>query len=677
MSPSKSEFSLDFLESSKRDGRDEGAGRDRAVLCGINDYESISPLRGCVNDVGNLRALLIDVHGFDERHIRVLTDSQVTKDAVEQGFAWLYEGARAGDRLIFHFSGHGSYTLSEDDDEKVDELLCLHDMDFDDERTYLIDDDLGRLTRQAPKGVHLTIILDCCHSGTGTRAIRRRTVRVASKSTSRSRQVLLAESANSLKLSGARSVETEIEEGNVTADKLALARFVEPPFRLTRSQRTRHLGTRSQIKLNHQLLAGAAAEQTAADAWIADDHHGAFTYNLCRSARELGNGATVEDVFRRTERYLEDGGFSQRPQNEGPFSDARIFGAGEGTPNAEGSTVDFVPPSVEPAPPPAPADEDTSHSDLESSATPSAERLDRFFAITERLLGMERAAGRTSGTAGLGDTRSGSEQHLVCVHGIGRHRRGYSDRWFRQVSRYSRRPLVHGEVLWSHHVNEGLRSLGTSSRQTRQARDFAAELEREVRARAQRIEERVDADRQETRSMSVPRGSALEIDDFSRYMTHDETRRAVLQEFDDVVRPLLMQGATINLLTHSWGTVVSYEGLRRMDEASYPGRVAHHFVVGSALSIGVVQANLFGRVSGGRRPAHVDRMINVNAKGDLVGGSIDDEFDVDREFSGLPPYGCRTIPFVGAAWNPACAHGSYFTDGNAEVQRDIFARFIG
>ena len=159
-------------------------------------------------------------------------------------------------------------------------------------------------------------------------------------------------------------------------------------------------------------------------------------------------------------------------------------------------------------------------------------------------------------------------------------------------------------------------------------------------------------------------------------MLNSATRNAILAEFDAVVRPLLTAGHSLHIVGHSWGTVVAYEGLRRLDTPSLTGKVKNLFTLGSALSIGAVQSNLFGRVTDGRLPTHVDRMINLDAGGDIVGGPIGDEFVVAREYTGLEPTGCTTVPFLGVALNPVCAHRSYFLRDNLEVNRDILARFI-
>ena len=159
-------------------------------------------------------------------------------------------------------------------------------------------------------------------------------------------------------------------------------------------------------------------------------------------------------------------------------------------------------------------------------------------------------------------------------------------------------------------------------------------------------------------------------------MLDASVRSQILQRFDSTVRPLLDNGVTIHIISHSWGTVVAYEGLRNIDSVSLSGRVANLFVVGSALSIGAVQSNLFGRVPDGRRPSHVDRLINLDAGGDPVGGTIADHFEVAAEHLGLEPTGCTTFPFTNIAISASCAHSSYFRDRNDPVNRDLFASKI-
>ena len=125
---------------------------DKALLMGINEYKSVPGLHGCLADVESMRGLLVDVFGFPPEQVKMLTDEEVTKDRVEEWIGWLFQGTGAGDRLVLHFSGHGSYTADRDADEsdKVDELICLHDMDWERPGSYLVDDELYELLGRVP-----------------------------------------------------------------------------------------------------------------------------------------------------------------------------------------------------------------------------------------------------------------------------------------------------------------------------------------------------------------------------------------------------------------------------------------------------------------------------------------------------------------------------------------------
>ncbi len=70
---------------------------------------------GCINDVQNVRRFLTQRFGFtdDRDHMVILTDDQKdynfqpTKQNILNAMRWLVGGARPGDSLVFHYSGHG------------------------------------------------------------------------------------------------------------------------------------------------------------------------------------------------------------------------------------------------------------------------------------------------------------------------------------------------------------------------------------------------------------------------------------------------------------------------------------------------------------------------------------------------------------------------------------------
>lgn len=85
------------------------SGRKLALLVGINQYPHSTTLGGCVTDVELQRELLIHRFGFNASDILTLTDSQATRENIEMAFIeHLTEQAKAGDVVLFHFSGYGS-----------------------------------------------------------------------------------------------------------------------------------------------------------------------------------------------------------------------------------------------------------------------------------------------------------------------------------------------------------------------------------------------------------------------------------------------------------------------------------------------------------------------------------------------------------------------------------------
>jgi hypothetical protein len=106
-------------------------GKRRALFIGINYFGQNGELRGCINDVQNIKDFLESKYPIDE--MMVLTDDQTddpdgmpTRANILKGFRWLREGASSGDSLILHYSGHGGSVKDKDGDEEdgMDETLC-------------------------------------------------------------------------------------------------------------------------------------------------------------------------------------------------------------------------------------------------------------------------------------------------------------------------------------------------------------------------------------------------------------------------------------------------------------------------------------------------------------------------------------------------------------------------
>lgn len=683
---------------------------DKAVLCGINNYLKISDLRGCLNDVASMSELLTQHFGFKKTAIKTRLDDKVTKSELRKHWEWLLKDAAPGDRIVFHFSGHGSYTVDQDGDEDdgADELICLHGMDWNEPDSYLLDDELRAWTAEVPAGVFLTMILDCCHSGTGTRAI----APAASKSrgvepqgamtlvdyTTSITRLNMAAGAKSRSRAMPRDAAAVIEEIlPESADQLGpdsvLVRFVQPPAEVqARIQRVgvkrgfRELdtdlrGDQGQMDaaegLNHVLWAGSRSDQTSADAHIAGDYHGAFTYYFCEQAASQGSSAESQAIISGLRKQLVDEGFPQVPQLEPEDFSGGLFRGVTSTDMSDGIT-------------PQPGLDDTNP----LSTAPPAEFWTELLSTLQSIQQASTAPGR--GTTA--PPSSVAQRGLVYVHGICPHRAGYSEPWWGAMSPHlqsglrSQLKTNRHEVLWSRHVSPMDRNVTPmNSADQREMQTTEQRLRDVLRDRA--IQEVATAVRmsgpesRSTESRSAVRGiepngpmpraafgiPGLDcVDDFTRYLVIDATRTAVLDEFHRVVRPMLASGQCIDVIAHSWGAVVAYEALRQLEDDGLPGRIGNFFTVGAALAISFIADRL--RPRDGRKPTLVDRWINLDATGDIVGGSLQAVgLSIDREYLDLAPTGCDSFGWPLRLYTPACAHASYFRIDNATVNRDIFA----
>ncbi|MCD8490134.1 MAG: caspase family protein [Desertifilum sp.] len=156
--------------------------RKLALLVGINQYtasQRLGDLRGCVTDVELQEKLLMHRFGFSDRNILKLTsdaspERQPTRQNILTAFEeHLIKQAKPGDVVVFHFSGHGS-RLSE-----LDPIQTCRDDPFnstlvpaDSGKDGWVGDIMGRtlfLLMSALQTENVTVVLDSCYSGGGTR----------------------------------------------------------------------------------------------------------------------------------------------------------------------------------------------------------------------------------------------------------------------------------------------------------------------------------------------------------------------------------------------------------------------------------------------------------------------------------------------------------------------------
>jgi uncharacterized caspase-like protein len=264
----------------------------RAFLVGINRYQIPgADLRGCVNDVKDLSAALIEFHGFKKGDITVVTDLAATKKTMQAGIKALIRDSKKGDVALIHYSGHGSNVPDDNNDEADgrDEILCPTDLDWDDP---LRDDWLRTALDGVKAGVNLTVIMDCCHSGTNTRAIVPPDAPVKERYLP-SPLVLKA-----------------VESGRGAPRKVSSG---------LQSSRRGSRKAREIVKaeLPEVLITGCRDTQTSADAFINMRYNGALTFALVEAIRKSKGRLTYRQLHDKAAATLKTRKFDQLPQLEG------------------------------------------------------------------------------------------------------------------------------------------------------------------------------------------------------------------------------------------------------------------------------------------------------------------------------------------------------------------------
>jgi len=263
--------------------------RNRALLVGINDYKTINDLQGCINDVTNMRNILKTYFGFTNDDIRILVDERATKKNILYRLEKMVAEANPDDTLVFHFSGHGSQIRDRDNDElndHMDELICPYNLSWED--GFITDDMLRAVLNKLKKGVKMEIILDCCHSGSGTRDM-----------------ILDPPGCSGTKV-------------------LFKNRFLRPPVDIEcryqgeeyKMKPARAFKTDKEIILNHVLWAGCRDNQTSADAYIEGRYNGAFSYYFCKHIRDTKGKLSRDELHSRISDSLNQNNYNQLPQLE-------------------------------------------------------------------------------------------------------------------------------------------------------------------------------------------------------------------------------------------------------------------------------------------------------------------------------------------------------------------------
>lgn len=91
-----------------------------ALIIGINEYKpAFRSLTGAVSDAYEMKHYLEEFLYVPESHIKILTDADATRDAIENGLRSLEDitapGWKKGDAILIYFAGHGMEAIGPDD----------------------------------------------------------------------------------------------------------------------------------------------------------------------------------------------------------------------------------------------------------------------------------------------------------------------------------------------------------------------------------------------------------------------------------------------------------------------------------------------------------------------------------------------------------------------------------
>ena len=241
----------------------------KALLTGINYLGTQNELKGCIDDINDIYDR-ISKKGFTD--IIVLTDNTVvkpTKQNILNAFTNLLVNSQQGDLLFWAHSGHGSYTLDTNGDEKTGYDQLIVSLDFN----MISDDELKQLIQKNLKpGVTLFAMFDTCFSG------------------------------------------SVLDLKYCYMDSLNYDNYTE---------NEKELETLGDVFM----ISGCTDYQTSADAVINGRDNGAMTWSLLDSLKKNSN-CSWRDLLKSMRNSLKSSGFDQLPQfSTGKFEniDATVF----------------------------------------------------------------------------------------------------------------------------------------------------------------------------------------------------------------------------------------------------------------------------------------------------------------------------------------------------------------
>jgi triacylglycerol esterase/lipase EstA (alpha/beta hydrolase family) len=261
-----------------------------ALLVGIDKYKSpVPPLRGCENDIRNIQTILEKrIFGQDYTlKCKKLLNEDAKILAVIDGFRSHLSQAKKDDVALFYYSGHGSQARTHPkfrhlESDGLDETLVCYDS-REPGKNDLADKEISKLISEVAKsGAHVIVILDSCHSGSGTRNFNMATV---------------------------RRVETDFRERdhytiNITEEDAQTTKDVsaEVKSRWLNLPQGRHI-----------LLAACRDDEEAKETQEGGSPRGVFSYCLTKTLQDMATSLTYRDLLNRVNALARTRAAQQNP----------------------------------------------------------------------------------------------------------------------------------------------------------------------------------------------------------------------------------------------------------------------------------------------------------------------------------------------------------------------------
>ena len=245
--------------------------KKRAFIVGMNYQGTSYELKGCINDSKAFKDMLAKFYGFDD--IKIITDDTqpVTKQTFLEGFTWLLNKAKPGDKLVLYFSGHGQQKENSKEKDGFDEVIQCSNSEF------ISDDEVWtNLITKVPKKTKLSMFFDCCHSGTMG------DLKYNFMFTPFTDNMFTTSIENTNDVPGDVQCLSACYDNELSADGFAISEMVK--------------GSNGRFQLK------------------TGEFHGVFSYFLLKILNECSHSIIWSDLLKALTKYFDDNGYKQNPQ---------------------------------------------------------------------------------------------------------------------------------------------------------------------------------------------------------------------------------------------------------------------------------------------------------------------------------------------------------------------------